>query len=120
MPATASAPHAMPATRAISGSPVRLDMLAQTAQRTENPGVVLVVGPQLDAVRLGDCERDLQHVDRIKAEAVAVQGRRRVEFTGLDIQLECRDDDIGQGELLRSQDSSLNFGRAGASHSYNA
>src|SRR5690348_1134668 len=75
MPARASTFHAMPATRVMLGRPVRLDVVAQAAQRREDGRVVLVVGAQLHAVGLRDRERHFEHVDRIEPEAVAVQRR---------------------------------------------
>src|SRR5688572_29765693 len=55
--------------------PVRLDVTAQAAQRAEDLHIVLVVRAELHAVRFRDGERQLEDVDRIEAEPIAVQRR---------------------------------------------
>src|SRR5688572_12086278 len=107
MPATASTFHARPAARTILRRPVRLEVVAETPQRAEDPRVVLVVRAELDAVCLRDRERDLEHIDGIEPEALAVQRRRRAYFFGLNVQLERRDDESRELELLGGNSVSL-------------
>jgi hypothetical protein len=51
------------------------DVLGEARQRFEDAHVVLVVGAHLEAVALRDDERDLEDVDRVEAEALAVERR---------------------------------------------
>ena len=56
---------------------LRGDVLGEARQRPEDAHVVLVVGAQLEAVALRDDQRDLEDVDRVEAEAFAVERRLR-------------------------------------------
>ena len=61
---------------------MRADVLGEARQRREDAHVVLVVGAQLEAVALRDDERDLEDVDRVEAEAFAVERRLGVDRSG--------------------------------------
>src|SRR6266704_3283310 len=80
--------------------PMLLNVLAQAAQGSEDLAVELVVGPQLDAVGLRDRQGDLQNIDRIQSHALSVQRGGRIDFRGLRLQIERRDDQLGQLELF--------------------
>jgi hypothetical protein len=74
------------------------------AQAGEDPLVRLVVGAQLHAVGLPDRERDLEHVDRVEAEPLAVQRRIRVDRVRGDLKVHRLDDeacDLGFKVSLR-------------------
>ena len=54
--------------------------------------VVLIVGPQLEAVTLRHDQRDFENVDRIQAEALAVQRGLRIDRFGSDVEVEGLDE----------------------------
>jgi demethylmenaquinone methyltransferase / 2-methoxy-6-polyprenyl-1,4-benzoquinol methylase len=64
------------------------DVIDQARERREDTDVVCIVGAQLEAVSLGNDERDFEDVDRIETEPFAVQRRLRVDRLGRDIQVE--------------------------------
>src|SRR5512145_2114257 len=72
---------------------VSADVRGEAAQAGEDPPVRLVVGAQLHAVRLPDRERDLEHVNRVEAEALAVERRLRVDRVRGDLQVHRLDDE---------------------------
>src|ERR1700694_923604 len=80
--------------------PMLLNVLVQTAQRIEDLAIVLVVGPQLDAVGLGDRQGDFQNIDRIQPHTFSVQRRGWVDFRGLSLQVGRGDSQVGQLELF--------------------
>jgi hypothetical protein len=63
-------------------------VLGEARQRPEDAHVVLVVGAELEAVALRDDERDLEDVDRVEAEAFAVEGRLGIDRVGRDLEVE--------------------------------
>ena len=71
------------------------DVVGQARQRVEDAHVVLVVGAQLEAVALRDDERDLEDVDRIEAEAFAVERRLGVDRFRGDVEVEGFDQQRG-------------------------
>ena len=92
---TASKPDGGPARRAdaparclrsspdtASAGPVLLDMRGEAAEGGEDLVVPLVIRAQLHAIGLGDGQRELQRVDRIKPQPVAEQGRSGVDLLG--------------------------------------
>jgi hypothetical protein len=58
------------------------DVLRETRQRAEDAHVVFVVGAELEAVALRDDERDLEDVDRVEAQALAVERRLGIDRVG--------------------------------------
>ena len=70
-------------------------MGSEGAQRREDADVVLVVRTQLEAVALGDDQRQFEDVDRIEAEAFAEQRRVGVDVAGGDVEIERADDQFG-------------------------
>lgn len=77
----------------------------QAAEGAEYLAVAVVVGAQLDPVSLRDRESDLQDVDRVQPQPLAVQGGGRIDVLGPGVQIERRDDQARQLEF---------FGREGA------
>ena len=51
---------------------MRSDVFGQAGEAGEDPDVVFVVGAQLEAEALGNDQRDLEDVDRVEAQAIAV------------------------------------------------
>ena len=80
---------------------MRADVLGEAAERREDPHVVLVVGAQLEAVALRDDERDLEDVDRVEAEAFAVELRGRHDVGRCHLEIERFDQQHGQLVLER-------------------
>src|SRR5260370_36136529 len=76
-------------------SPVRGDVVGELAQRAEDVLVLLAVGAQLHAVLLGYDQCDFQDVDRVQAQALAVQGRVRIDVGGRPGPGDGRDDEAG-------------------------
>src|SRR6187399_488786 len=74
---------------------LRADVLGEARQRFEDAHVVLVVGAHLEAIALRDDERDLEDVDRVEAEALAVERRLRVDRFGSDVQIQRFDEERG-------------------------
>src|SRR6187455_1777506 len=71
------------------------DVLGEARQRFEDAYVVLVVGTHLKAVALRDDERDLEDVDRVEAEALAVERRLRVDRFRGDVEVQGLDQERG-------------------------
>src|SRR6187551_993190 len=71
------------------------DVLGEARQRFEDAHVVLVVGAHLEAVSLRDDERDLEDVDRVEAEALAVQRRLGIDRFGGDVEVQGLDQERG-------------------------
>ena len=82
-------------------APVLRDVGGQRAQREEDLLVVLVVGAQLEAITLRHLQRQLEDVDRVEAQALAVQRRRRVDLRRRQLQVERLHDHAGQFALER-------------------
>ena len=76
---------------------VTLDVSGERAQRAEDAHVVLVVRAQLEAVALGDLQRQLQRVDRIQTQAGLEQRRLRIDVRRRDaFEIQCGDDEFGK------------------------
>src|SRR5579859_1756700 len=67
-------------------SPLR-DVACEAVERAEDAQVFLVVVAQLEAVALRDDQGDLEDVDGVQPEALAVERRFRVDVLGLDLQV---------------------------------
>ena len=74
-------------------------MLGEARQRLEDAHVVLVVGAQLEAIALRDDERDLEDVDRVEAEAFAVERRLGIDRLGSDVEVQRLDQKRGDFAL---------------------
>ena len=62
-----------------SSSAIFLDVIRQGTERGKNAPVLFVIGAQLEAIALGDLQREFECVDGIEAEPGAEQGRFRVD-----------------------------------------
>src|SRR5436190_19123172 len=71
------------------------DVLGEARQRFEDANVVLVVGAHLKAIALRDDERDLEDVDRVEAEAFAIERRLRVDRLRGGVEVQCLDEERG-------------------------
>ena len=88
-------------------------MLGEARQRLEDAHVVLVVGAHLEAVALRDDERDLEDVDRIEAEAFAVERRLGIDRFRGDVEVQGLDQQ--RGDLaLQGRCGRKSFGLEGA------
>src|SRR5487761_2193071 len=79
----------------MSTLPAFADVLGETGEGREDADVVLIVGAQLEAVALRNNQRHLENVDRIEAEAFAVQRRLRIDRFGSDLQVEGLNEERG-------------------------
>ena len=61
--------------------------------------VLLAVGPQLHAVALGNHQRDLQDVDRIQSESLAIERSIRIDLPWGDVQIEGGDNQVATSAL---------------------
>jgi len=57
-----------------------LDVSGERAQRAEDAQIVLVVRAQLEAVALGDLQREFQGIDGIQGQARLEQRRLRIDI----------------------------------------
>ena len=74
-----------------------LDVSGERAQRAEDALVVLVVGAELEAVALGDLQRQLQGVDGIQAESGLEQRGLRLDVRRRDaFEIERGHDEFGK------------------------
>src|SRR3954466_10303801 len=64
--------------------PVLFDVCGEIGQRREDAPVVFVVGAQLEAVSLGDLQRELQGIDGIEAQSGSEQRSGGVDVLGFD------------------------------------
>ena len=64
------------------------DVLGEACQRPEDAHVVFVVGAELEAVALRDDERHFEDVDRVEAEAFAVERRFGIDRVGRGLEVE--------------------------------
>src|SRR6202034_1329161 len=83
--------------------PVRVDVFGELAQRAEDAPVLLAVGAQRHPVLLGHHQRDLENIDRIEPEPLAVQRGIRVELARRNLEVERRDDQARELVAERSQ-----------------
>src|SRR5262249_7337551 len=77
-----------------------LDMLAEAAERAEDLDIVVVIRAQLKTVSLRHGQRDLQNIDGIEAQAVAVERRVRTDIVSGQIKIEGADDQVRRRALL--------------------
>src|SRR5437868_3292060 len=80
--------------------PLFLQMSIEATQRAEDLAVVFVVGAYLHTIRLGDHERHFENVDRVEAESVTIQRRRRIDFLSRHVEVESGDDELRERKLL--------------------
>lgn len=65
-------------------------MSREAAQGREDTDVVPIVGTELEAIALRYFERDFENVDRIEAETFAVKRREGIDRSGIEVQIQGR------------------------------
>src|SRR3984885_227016 len=83
--------------------PLCCDIFRQVAQRTKNFTIFLAVGAQLDAIFLGDDQRDLQDVNGIQPQTLAIERCIGADIARIHFKIERLDNEASNLTLERTR-----------------